>query len=57
MGNSDSKSKFRESVYKLINEVIRSKNLEFLDKRWRIPTVAEHIYTLIQHDDVRILRH
>lgn len=57
MGNSDSKSKFRESVYKLNNEVISSKNLEFWDKLWRIPTVAEEIFTLIQPDDVRMLRH
>uniref|UniRef100_K3W5H3 HID1 domain-containing protein n=1 Tax=Globisporangium ultimum (strain ATCC 200006 / CBS 805.95 / DAOM BR144) TaxID=431595 RepID=K3W5H3_GLOUD len=56
MGNSDSKSKFRESVYKLNNEVISSKNLEFWDKLWRIPTVAEEIFTLIQPDDVRMLR-
>ncbi|CEG48448.1 protein hid1 isoform x2 [Plasmopara halstedii] len=57
MGNSDSKSKFRESVYKLNNEIISSKNLEFWDKLWRIPTVAEEIFTLIQPDDVRMLRH
>ncbi|KAL3664866.1 hypothetical protein V7S43_010044 [Phytophthora oleae] len=57
MGNSDSKSKFRESVYKLNNEVISSKNLEFWDKLWRIPTVAEEIFTLIQPEDVRMLRH
>ncbi|EGZ10568.1 hypothetical protein PHYSODRAFT_361636 [Phytophthora sojae] len=57
MGNSDSKSKFRESVYKLNNEVISSKNLEFWDKLWRIPTVAEEIFTLIQPDDVRMMRH
>ncbi|DBA00246.1 TPA: hypothetical protein N0F65_007890 [Lagenidium giganteum] len=56
MGNSDSKSKFRESVYKLNNEVISAKNLEFWDKLWRIPTVAEEIFTLIQPDDVRMLR-
>ncbi|KAE8886022.1 hypothetical protein PF005_g16588 [Phytophthora fragariae] len=57
MGNSDSKSKFRESVYKLNNEVISGKNLEFWDKLWRIQTVAEEIFTLIQPDDVRMLRH
>ncbi|KAI9918457.1 hypothetical protein PsorP6_011960 [Peronosclerospora sorghi] len=57
MGNSDSKSKFRESVYKLNNEVISSKNLEFWDKLWRLPTVAEEIFMLIQPDDVRMLRH
>ncbi|CAI5719067.1 unnamed protein product [Hyaloperonospora brassicae] len=57
MGNSDSKSKFRESVYKLNNEVISAKSLEFWDKLWRIPTVAEEIFTLIQPDDVRMLRH
>lgn len=56
MGNSDSKSKFRESVYKLNNEVISAKNMEFWDKLWRIPTVAEEIFTLIQPDDVRMLR-
>ncbi|TMW68021.1 hypothetical protein Poli38472_007693 [Pythium oligandrum] len=56
MGNSDSKSKFRESVYKLNNEVVSAKNLEFWDKLWRIPTVAEEIFTLIQPDDVRMLR-
>nr|CCA18781.1 conserved hypothetical protein [Albugo laibachii Nc14] len=56
MGNSDSKSKFRESVYKLNNEVISAKNLDFWDKLWRIPTAAEEIYTLIQPDDVRMLR-
>lgn len=56
MGNSDSKSKFRESVYKLNNEVMSAKNLEFWDKLWRIPTVAEEIFTLIQPDDVRMLR-
>ncbi|RLN50972.1 hypothetical protein BBJ29_005677 [Phytophthora kernoviae] len=57
MGNSDSKSKFRESVYKLNNEIVSGKNLEFWDKLWRIPTVAEEIFTLIQPDDVRMLRH
>ncbi|KAG7399055.1 cell wall biogenesis protein [Phytophthora boehmeriae] len=57
MGNSDSKSKFRESVYKLNNEIVSAKNLEFWDKLWRIPTVAEEIFTLIQPDDVRMLRH
>ncbi|KAL0584110.1 hypothetical protein ABG067_005994 [Albugo candida] len=56
MGNSDSKSRFRESVYKLNNEIISAKNLEFWDKLWRIPTAAEEIYTLIQPDDVRMLR-
>jgi hypothetical protein len=56
MGNSDSKSKFRESVYKLNNEVVSAKQLEFWDKLWRIPTVAEEIFTLIQPDDVRMLR-
>lgn len=56
MGNSDSKSKFREAVYKLNNEVMSAKNLEFWDKLWRIPTVAEEIFTLVQPDDVRMLR-
>lgn len=56
MGNSDSKSKFRESVYKLYNETVSAKQLEFWDKLWRIQTVAEEIFTLIQPDDVRMLR-
>ena len=41
MGNSDSKSKFRESVYKLSNEEVSSRQLEFWDKLWKIPTTAE----------------
>ncbi|RHY31976.1 hypothetical protein DYB32_002990 [Aphanomyces invadans] len=56
MGNSDSKSKFRESVYKLSNEEVASRHLEFWDKLWKIPTTAEEIFTLIQPDDIRMLR-
>ncbi|KAF0749365.1 hypothetical protein AaE_007065, partial [Aphanomyces astaci] len=56
MGNSDSKSKFRESVYKLSNEEVASRQLEFWDKLWKIPTTAEEIFTLIQPDDIRMLR-
>ncbi|EQC25901.1 hypothetical protein SDRG_16273 [Saprolegnia diclina VS20] len=56
MGNSDSKSKFRESVYKLSNEEVSSRQLEFWDKLWKIPTTAEEIFTLIQPDDIRMLR-
>ncbi|KAF0719695.1 Aste57867_861 [Aphanomyces stellatus] len=56
MGNSDSKSKFRESVYKLSNEEVSSRQLDFWDKLWKIPTTAEEIFTLIQPDDIRMLR-
>ncbi|OQS05042.1 hypothetical protein THRCLA_02784 [Thraustotheca clavata] len=56
MGNSDSKSKFRESVYKLSNEEVSSRHLDFWDKLWKIPTTAEEIFTLIQPDDIRMLR-
>ncbi|CAK4732153.1 unnamed protein product [Aphanomyces euteiches] len=56
MGNSDSKSKFRESVYKLSNQEVSSRQLDFWDKLWKIPTTAEEIFTLIQPDDIRMLR-
>ena len=56
MGNSASKSNFRESVYALNSGTISSSDTTFWNKLFSTKTSAEEIFTLIQANDVRVLR-
>lgn len=38
------------------NEQVSESNIEFWNKLWKIPTTADEIFTLIQPEDVRMLR-
>jgi High-temperature-induced dauer-formation protein len=55
MGNSDSKTIFRDQVQILVNEEVPSEHFEFWDMLFSIPISLEDVYAMIPDADIQTL--